>query len=89
MGRNITPITPSEPQPFCGHRGISGVTGIVQVGLGEGVGRRWRRIRRCGKRSTKETTIHIRSLFLKLDLGNVPQDNRRVLAVLTYLRTSG
>jgi hypothetical protein len=20
MGRNITPITPSEPQPFCGHR---------------------------------------------------------------------
>jgi DNA-binding NarL/FixJ family response regulator len=39
--------------------------------------------------SPKTVETHIRSLFLKLDLYNVPQDNRRVLAVLTYLRTSG
>jgi DNA-binding NarL/FixJ family response regulator len=39
--------------------------------------------------SPKTIETHIRSLFLKLGLGDVPQDNRRVLAVLTYLRTSG
>ena len=39
--------------------------------------------------SPKTVETHTRSLFLKLDLGNVPRDNRRVLAALTYLRAGG
>lgn len=30
---------------------------------------------------------HVRSIFLKLDLAEAADDNRRVLAVLTYLRS--
>jgi DNA-binding NarL/FixJ family response regulator len=37
--------------------------------------------------SPKTVETHIRSLFRKLQLNDVPQDNRRVLAALTYLRT--
>jgi DNA-binding NarL/FixJ family response regulator len=36
--------------------------------------------------STKTVETHIHGVFVKLGLGNVPTDNRRVLAVLAYLR---
>lgn len=37
--------------------------------------------------SSKTIEAHVRSLFIKLDLLPAAEDNRRVLAVLTYLRS--
>ena len=38
--------------------------------------------------SHKTVEAHISQIFLKLDLGDSPERHRRVLAVLTYLRSS-
>ena len=39
--------------------------------------------------STKTIEAHVRSIMMKLDLEPTPDDHRRILAVLTYLRSDG
>lgn len=85
-------VEPARAQELVGHRRredpLAGLTPREREVLAlMAEGRTDRGIREALWLSQKTVEAHVRSIFRKLDLPATPSDNRRVHAVLTFLRS--